>query len=734
MFKKGVPDNLVNNIIQFEMEKYFSSDRPISNQIDDRFQRYGFAKRIADTIFERENEDCIVIGIYGAWGEGKTSIINFIDTELQGKENVITIKFNPWRYNDEDSLLKQFFLKLAIALDTNLKNKKEEAGKFLKKYGKFLNIDIPLFGNVGEMAQSLGEILDNTNIESLKERLEDILKENNSKIVIFIDDIDRLDKDEIHSIFRLVKLTADFSNITYILSFDEEMVSEAIGKQFGSGDTKSGQLFLEKIIQVPLKIPVAQPEALKHFCFELVDKAISLNNIKLTEEEERRFVNEFTSNVLIKIDTPRLAIRYGNTLSFSMPLLFGEVNIVDLMLIEAIKIFYPSHYKFIKSNPEYFTESFLYITGVGNDREKIDSLELHFKELGKDLSKKQNDCVRNLLQELFPYLNTVFNNITYSDEIINNWYKNKRIVMPEYFNKYFSYSIIKGELSDISFQNFIINITNQNLEEIVNSINTLINQSSPYNFLNKLTSVINDLDWDASIKIAKGISFAPEVFPKQGNSFLFRFNSPYERSALCIYQLIKKHTDTNEQFKLAKELITETKTYEFAIQLINWFRFGKTDEQKIFTKDQVVELSSLLIAKALMEANGLPVFEKFPDHCYYLFNLWAEKDKEDLTKYINNILNKDPQKCINLLRSYTQNIRTEDNESKKADFSKEQYQSFITIFDKIYINNMITKSFTDKELNTVEVKWTQMGNNQTDLNIIRQFRHWLNESMGATES
>ena len=56
------------------MDNNFLSDRPIANKQEDKFQRYDFAKRIANTIIERENEDCIVIGIYGAWGEGKTSV------------------------------------------------------------------------------------------------------------------------------------------------------------------------------------------------------------------------------------------------------------------------------------------------------------------------------------------------------------------------------------------------------------------------------------------------------------------------------------------------------------------------------------------------------------------------------------------------------------------------------------------------------------------------------------
>lgn len=712
------------------MDKNLSSDRPISSQQDDKFQRYEFAKRIANTIVERESEDCIVIGIYGAWGEGKTSVINFIETELKENENIIAIKFNPWRYNDENSLLIQFFQKLAVALDAKLNTKGEKIGSLFKKYGKLLKIDIPLIGvNIGDAVEGAGDIFGDVDIETLKERIGAILKENKRKVVIFIDDIDRLDKAEIHSIFRLVKLTADFLNTTYILSFDEEMVSAAIGERFGAGNQKSGQNFLEKIIQVPLKIPVAQPEALKQFCFQLVDKAINSTNISLTEDEVRRFVREFTSNILIKLDTPRLAVRYGNTLSFSMPLLAGEVNLVDLMLIEAIKIFYPNYYEFVKSNPEYFIGSYSERFSSGKDTNKVSSLKEHLELLGTNLTKKQRSCIQQLLEELFPRLNEVFHNYTsYDGRLTNDWFKQKRIVSPKYFSKYFSYAVIKGEISDIAFQNFLSDVSAQSIDEVASSIKTLVEQSSPDNFLQKIRSIEEDFKWDEAIKIAKAISATSQVFPKRdGFSFGFGFETPNGQAAILIYQLIKKHENKDEQFSLARELMTEAKYFEFAYELNDWLRTGDTPEQKIFTNEQYQQLAMLMIKRALKEADKLPIFEKFPDHVNYLFASWAEQNKKAVTKYINGILRKDKSKVIDLLRAFTPTAySTAVVGPYKSDFTKEQYQFLVSIFDKNVIKKAILKNYKESELNAEQVKWTGMRKKiQTDLNIVRQFYHWF---------
>ncbi|MBA3986124.1 MAG: hypothetical protein H0X63_06035 [Flavobacteriales bacterium] len=381
----------------------------------------------------RQSKESIVFGLFGAWGEGKTSIINFIQSEISKQgEDYIQITFNPWRFTDEAALLTSFFNTLASEIkkripeeiqtkskkknwvkkkwerittfdDEPLKTSTENIGELIQKYGKITAI----FG-AGEVAETIGKAISNVNLDKLKTRIEKLLEENKKRIIIYLDDIDRLDKSEIHSIFRLVKLTGDFSYTAYILSFDQEMVASAIGERFGQGDKKAGECFLEKIIQVPLNIPKAQPDSLKKFCFKLVDNALNINAISLTEEEVQRFVYQFTTNVLSRLTAPRLAVRYGNTLSFTMPLLKGEVNMVDLMLIEALRVFYPEHYYFVKDNSTYFIGSYTNAYDRSPNNQKKDEIKEHLEILGKNLSKVASENIKSLLSNLFPNLDSVF--------------------------------------------------------------------------------------------------------------------------------------------------------------------------------------------------------------------------------------------------------------------------------------------------------------------------------------
>jgi len=711
------------------MNKLFSSDKPVSHAGEDKFQRYGFSKGIANIITEREEEACIVIGVYGAWGEGKTSVINFIETELNNVNNIITVKFNPWRYNDENLLLIHFFQTLANALDASLKNKKEKIGDQLKKYAKLLTFDIPILGNIGDKLEAAGEMLAGVDIETLKGRIEDLLKKTKQKIVIFIDDIDRLDKIEIHSIFRLVKLTADFANTTYVLSFDDDMVSAALGDRFGEGNQNSGQNFLEKIIQIPLKIPVAQPAALQKFCFDIINRSLETNKIDLPDDEGRGFGNEFSQNILIMLSTPRLAVRYGNTLSFSMSLLHKEVNMVDLMLIEAIKIFYPKYYQLIKSTPEYFIGS--YSNGYSHERnnEKIKLFTELLEKTGSDLSKKQRECIKNLLQRLFPVIKEALQNYSYNKDSANDWFKQQRIASAKYFNRYFSYAVIEGEISDIAFNSFILDIPNQNDAEITKSLKHLIKQSSPETFLLKIRSREEELSWEVSVKLSRIIASESELFPKP-TGFSFRFASPNGQAVFFIIQLIKKHTNKEEQLQLIEKLMTEANPFEFASELFYELNRKDKDEEKyFFSVKEYQTIIALLITRAQKESAHSSIFEKFPEQTAYLFKEWGAKNKTQLTKYVKAILNKDFSKSLDLLRAFTPTIFSTAYESPfKSNFAEEDYTFFITLFDKHYIKKLLNKNFQDKKLNKEKVKWSDRGdNNQTDINMVRQFMHWFKE-------
>src|SRR5690606_30716576 len=136
---------------------------------------------------------------------------------------------------------KNYLRKIASVLGKKLDTNQEKFGSFVSKYGGIGSV-------FGADLTAVGKSLSDVDLEELKNRIDEFLRQSACKLVVFVDDIDRLDKQEIYALFRLIKLTADFSNTTYILSFDDKMVASAIGDRFGTINTNAGDSFLEKII------------------------------------------------------------------------------------------------------------------------------------------------------------------------------------------------------------------------------------------------------------------------------------------------------------------------------------------------------------------------------------------------------------------------------------------------------------------------------------------------------
>ena len=141
-----------------ENNEHYTSDKPINSENEDRFQRYGFAKRIAETIVSRNNKDSIVLGLFGAWGEGKSSVINFIKSEISStSKDFIQLTFNPWRFTDEAALLTSFFNTLASEIKKSIP--KEEDPKPKKWLGRKFDSLKKSFEENKEQQKEFREIL-----------------------------------------------------------------------------------------------------------------------------------------------------------------------------------------------------------------------------------------------------------------------------------------------------------------------------------------------------------------------------------------------------------------------------------------------------------------------------------------------------------------------------------------------------------------------------------------------
>lgn len=102
------------------------------------------------------------------------------------------------------------------------------------------------------------------NLLEIKNKISNKLLGLPGKFIVFIDDIDRLNKKEIKLLIQLIKAVFDFPNVIYILSFDKEIVADALSNE----QSINGSQYLEKIIQLSLDIPEIEKENLYNYLFK----------------------------------------------------------------------------------------------------------------------------------------------------------------------------------------------------------------------------------------------------------------------------------------------------------------------------------------------------------------------------------------------------------------------------------------------------------------------------------
>ena len=709
-----------------EQPEQYSADKPITNREQDRFQRFDFSKRIADTIKNRKSEESIVFGLYGSWGEGKSSVINFIDEELKQDNSIITIHLNPWRYTDEESLLYNFFDKIAKALEKELTTNKEKTAAFIEKYGGISKL-------IGIDNKDISKAIADTNLEEFKNRVDSFLSESSQKLVIFIDDIDRLDKQEISILFRLIKLTADFSKTIYILSFDESMVAASIGERFGNGDIKAGENFLEKIIQVPLTIPKAQPEALKKFCFDLLNHVIEANQIDLTNDEANRFVHRFTSNILQRLETPRMAVRYSNTVSFSLPLLYKEVNTVDLLLLEALKVFYPEHYNFVKNHSDYFLGS--YVNGSiydskNKNQKKIDSLNEQLNNIGIHLKGKQKEKVKELLSEMFPKFKSAFQNYHFRMDSYEQWKREKRICSTSYFDRYFSYSVIEGDISDVEFDQFILQLDHINIEQVKQGIEQFCKNSTSNKFIEKLQTRADEFTWENSKLLSIALCQMSSAFNSEGSLLNLGMDSSIQQAVMFIYRQLEKNKDKEELLEICVELIRNSETMGFASELIQWYNKGEQDQDKILSKKQFKSINQSIIDKAFsMLSEGENIFSKFENENRRLLGTWYLISPTKAKKYVKDFLMMDKNNINLFLTAFAPIIRSTLHPTPyKGDLSIDAFNNISNYISHEKVNSLLNTFYGKRKLRSSAVLWEDRENvENTDINLARQYIHFYEQ-------
>ncbi len=397
------------------------ADNPITKPEDDALGRAKFAQAFADQILTLDSSEGVVVGVLGPWGAGKTSFVNLACARLN-QCGIAVLEFNPWMFSGADQLVQAFFVELSAQL--KLRHDYAELGKLVDDYGEaFSGLGwLPLVGPWIERGRAatriVGKLLERRKkgIRATRLKVREALEKLEKPIVVILDDIDRLTTPEIRDVFKLVRLTANFPKIIYLLAFDRIRVEQALGEQ-----GIPGRDYLEKILQIGIDLPAVPDGVLSSQIFKAIDGVLA------GIENRGRFDENAWPDVFMEVIRPlirnmRDVRRYAAAIHGTVRDLDGQVALVDVLALEAVRVFLPDVFRSMHLAVDGLTNASNGYGMQGDPPHLKAQIETLLKAAGQ-----REEVVRNLIQRLFPAAERHVGGTHYGGDWKNRWLRERRV-------------------------------------------------------------------------------------------------------------------------------------------------------------------------------------------------------------------------------------------------------------------------------------------------------------------
>ncbi|WP_068785036.1 KAP family P-loop NTPase fold protein [Paenibacillus phocaensis] len=623
----------------------FNSDIPIKRKEEDSLGRTSFSHSLGQAFLRYTNPESFVVGLYGSWGTGKTSIINlcleFIEDQQINLENrMIILKFNPWNYSDQNQLIQQFFNEMiAVIKKKTIAEKAKMITQKILSYSRVLKPlkYIPVVGQYSELGSDIAEVLkeDTKELSELKNEINELLLSLEVKVLIIIDDIDRLNRQEIKQIFQLIKSLGDFNNTIYLVAFDKDVVVAALEElQGGSGDD-----YLEKIIQVPIAVPAANESEMEEVFFSKLNSII--NDIPEESFDITYWGNVYLGGIKQFIKNMRDINRFCNVLSFSFEMIKDDVNPVDLISIVAIQVFLPDLYHQIRENKGLFIET---IDSFWNIQYKKDEMKKKYDEIIS--SSSEGIEITELLKRIFLRLEEILGGTRYDSGWQSEWRKQKRICSSDYFDNYFRLTLAKEEIPSQVIKTAIYQ-TAINKFEFKEFVQGLINDNRINRFLEKIVDYIDIVPIENIKIIASVLLDLGDSFPEKTDAWGF-IDSSFRLSRV-LYNLFWRFDILEKREEIILEVIQSCNNSIYSpSHFLSYLRreYGTDErpaepkEKQTMSEEKLTNVEAELLSKIIGWSKDKRLIEhkKFAS----LLFCWKRYGEHDLlNSYLNELKNND---------------------------------------------------------------------------------------------
>lgn len=418
-------------------------DAPIEKPEQDEFGYWPFAKALSRAIRTTPSPKGLVMSLNGPWGSGKSSLINLIRhdlTTLQAETAPLIVEFNPWWFSGSDQLALQLLTQLNRRLKLEGSEALRKVGDLIGEYSgslaKVVTTAAGFPGAEGLVKGALSKLKRTpSDVRTMKGKLSEAMAKLEQRIVIVVDDIDRLTPPEMMEVFKVVKALGDLPNVIYLLVFDWTVVATALRHQLRT----EGGMYLEKIVQSPFSLPaVSQVQLDRKFQSDLTDL---VDRFPHEEVSGTYFGNVYLDGLQPYLNKPRDVVRVMNALQVTYPAVAGEVNPVDFVAMEFLRVFEPVAYATLRDNSAMFTGT---LGSLQGERERVS--QFHEAWLAR-IDEDRRRAVRALMVRMFPKVEASLGGMNYEADFLLRWRREKRLCAPDMTPIYFSFGVPSYVLS-----------------------------------------------------------------------------------------------------------------------------------------------------------------------------------------------------------------------------------------------------------------------------------------------
>ena len=693
---KGVQESVTTKEQHYTAYR-FSPARPIEKRSSDILGRAPFAVAVAEAIRGWEGRDSLVIALYGPWGSGKSSIKNMVvETLREAHPDVVIAEFNPWQFAHRDRLAESFFDQLGIALDRGPLASDTDRKKLparWKQYAAYLTggrdlveatgtfvrillllsgatILVSVFTHLVWVAYVVGVLLvlaaalrsssgvvqavvglleariakGERSLEDVKDELSRDLAELKAPLLVVLDDIDRLPPKEVQKIFQLIKANADFPNVVYLVLFERQVVEKHIEATL----KVSGSDYLEKIVQVGFDVPVIERTRL--------NKVLLYELTKLLQDEavgrlfdRHRWGNLFFGDLQTYFETLRHVNRFISSLSFHIALFRSEgsfeVNPVDLIGLEVLRVFEPEVYSALPSHKEVLTNR----RGLEGNEQR-DQRKQMIVEIVDRAPEERREGVREILKQLFPPAEWALGGNSYGGGFEEGWYRELRICSAEVFDRYFGLAIPEGDISQSTIDRILASAADRT--KLRREFRSLAELDLLGVAMDRLEAYKEKISIEHAAPFVTAMFDMGEELP-QGRGGLLSISSSMH-AVRIVFWYLQQEPDERRREQILCEAIQATEGVSLPVEFVSLEPQGAESQgpesRGTVNQDALAELKRLCVLKIEVAAAGGRLSAK-ADLPYLLYR-WKDWGNGEKPKRFCEDLVRTPGGVLALLRAF----------------------------------------------------------------------------------